>query len=71
VLSGEVLLHFSVPSPTQYDPSAFKCFTLNRSLVTSVRTYRDPSERFDVHAIDWSEDIKQTSTTAARRITLS
>lgn len=71
ILSGEVLIHYSVPAPTVYDPSAFKVFTLDRSLITSVRTYTDPSDRFDVHAIDWSEDIKQTSTTAIKRITVT
>lgn len=71
VLAGEVLLHYSVPSPTEYDPSAFKTFTMNRSMVTSVRTYSAPSGRYDVHAVDWSEDIKQTSTVAALRLTIT
>jgi hypothetical protein len=69
--NDDVFIHFSVPSPTEYDPSAFKCFTKSRSMVTSVRTYRDPSDRFDVHAVDWSEDIKQTSTISMKRLRLS
>lgn len=71
VLASDVLLHYSVPSPTQYDPSAFKVFTMNRSRITAVRTWMHPSERYDVHAIDWSEDIKQTSTVSIRRIRIT
>lgn len=71
IANADVFIHYSVPSPTEYDPSAFKCFTKSRSMVTSVRTYRDPSDRFDVHAVDWSEDIKQTSTIAIKRLRLS
>lgn len=71
IMSSDVLLHYSVPNATQYDPSPFKCFTRSRSMVQSVRTYRDPSDRYDVHAVDWSEDLKQTSTLAMRRITVT
>jgi hypothetical protein len=71
VLKGEIIIHSSMPSPTQYDPSPFKVFTGDRSRVTAVRTYRDPSDRFDVHAVDWSEDIKLTSALSALRISLS
>lgn len=71
LLAADVLIHYAVPSPTQYDPSAFKVFTMNRSRVSSVRTYRGVGDRYDVHAIDWSEDIKQTSTAAVRRLRIS
>lgn len=71
VLASEVLLHYSLPNPTQYDPSAFKVFTMDRSRVTSVRTWMHPSSRYDVHAVDWSEDIKQTSTLAMRRLSIT
>ncbi len=71
ILTNEVLIHYSIPSPSEYDPSAFKVFTKSRSMVTSVRTYQDPSQRFDVHAVDWSEDIKQTSTIAMKRLSLT
>lgn len=69
--SGHAFLHYNVPSPTQYDPSPFKVFTMNSSLVAGVRTWRDLSDRFDTHALDWSEDIKQTSTLAMRRIAVT
>jgi hypothetical protein len=71
LLQDDLFLHYSVPSPTEYDPSPFKVFTMSRSKVTAVRTYKDPSDRFDVHAVDWSEDIKQTSTVAIKRLTLT
>lgn len=68
LLAGSIAyLSYSVPNPTIYDPSPFKCFTTGSNMIESVRTYRDPSERFDVHAIDWSEDIKQTSTLGIKR----
>lgn len=71
LLNADVLIHYAVPSPTQYDPSAFKVFTMNRSRVTAVRTYRGAGDRYDVHAVDWSEDVKQTSTSAIRRLRIS
>jgi hypothetical protein len=70
-LSADVLLHYSLPSPTVYDPSPYKVFTLDRSRIASVRTYQDLSGRYDTHAVDWSEDIRKTSTIAMRRIALT
>ncbi len=71
VLGDDVFMLYSVPSPTETDPSAFKCFTTGSGNVESVRTYRDESARSDVHAVDWSEDIKLTSSQAIRRLTIS
>lgn len=71
VLNANVILHYSIPNPTQYDPSAFKVFTMDRSRITSVRTWEHPSGRYDVHAIDWSEDIKKTSSIAALRLAIT
>jgi hypothetical protein len=71
ILASEVILHYSVPNPTEYDPSAFKCFSMNRNLVTAVRTWQHPSGRYDVHAVDWSEDLVKTSTIAAKRLTIT
>jgi hypothetical protein len=71
VVGDNAILTYSVPSPTQYDPSAFKCFTTGSGNVSAVRTYRDESARSDVHAVDWSEDIKETSTTARARLAIT
>lgn len=71
VLASEVILHYSVPSPTQYDPSAFKTFTAGMSSLTAVRSYMSTNGFYDGHIIDWSEDIVQTSATAARRISVT
>jgi len=71
LLAGEVLITYSLPSPTQYDPSAFKNFTVGPGGVQSVRSWMAPSGFYDAHVIDWSEHIAQTSTIAAKRITLS
>ena len=71
VIGDNAILTYSVPSPTQYDPSAFKCFSTGSGLVAAVRTYRDESARSDVHAVDWSEDAQQTSTLAAKLLAIT
>lgn len=71
LISSHVFCHSSVASPSEYDPSPFKVFTMNRSKITSVRTYQPPSGRYDVHAVDWSEDLKQTSTVSMTRLALT
>jgi hypothetical protein len=71
VLGNNVLLTFASQSPTVYDPSGWKVFTTGPGRVDSVRTYSDPSDRFDVHAIDWSEDVKQTSSLATKRLAIT
>lgn len=69
--AGRVFFTYSTPNPTQYDPSAFKVFTMNRNKVTAVRTWQHPSGRYDVHAIDWSEDLRETSTIGRRKIAVT
>jgi hypothetical protein len=71
LVSNQVFCHASVASPTVYDPSPFKVFTMNRSRVTGVRTYQDQSGRYDVHAVDWSEDIKETSSVSMKRLAIT
>jgi hypothetical protein len=56
-------------TPTIYDPSAFKTFVGGRGGVTAVREYRDESSRSDVYAVDWSRDVKLTSSISVKRIT--
>ena len=71
VLASEVLLTYSQPNPTLYDPSAFKTFTAGLSSLTGVRSYMASNGFYDGHIIDWSEDIVQTSSTAAKRLTIT
>lgn len=71
IIGGNAILTYSVPNPTVYDPSAFKLFTTGSGLVSSVRTMRDDLARSDVHAVDWSEDIKVTSSLAVKRLAIT
>ena len=65
-----VLFHAS-QSPTLYDPSFMKTFRTRRGGVDVVRTYRDDSARSDILAVDWTEDIRVTSSVCARKLTAS
>jgi hypothetical protein len=71
IVGDYCLIQHSIPNPTQFDPSPFKCFSTSSALVDAVRTYREEQSNSDIHAVDWSEDIKQTSTLAARLLALS
>jgi hypothetical protein len=71
VIGDNVIITKASASPTVYDPSGFKCFTTGQNNITGVRTYRPPEDRFDVHAIDWSEDLAQTSTIATVRLAIT
>jgi hypothetical protein len=69
MLAGVVLIHYSVPNPTVYDPSAFKTFTVGPgALMTGVRTYYPPNGLYRGHLLDWSRDIKKTGSLCVRRI---
>lgn len=71
-LSGVCLIHYSVPNATIYDPSAFKSFTVGQAgFLGSVRTYVAPNELWRGHLVDWSRDIKQTSSLSMRRINVN
>jgi hypothetical protein len=71
-LSGVCLLHYSVPNATIYDPSAFKSFTVGSAgFLGNVRTYIAPNQLWRGHLVDWSRDIKQTSTLSLRRINVN
>lgn len=73
VMAGTALLHYSIPNATIYDPSAFKCFTVGAagSFIGNVRTYQAPNMLWRGHLVDWSRDIKQTSSLSMRRINVS
>jgi len=73
IMSGTALIHYSVPNATLYDPSAFKCFTVGAagSFIGNIRTYQAPNQLWRGHLVDWSRDIKQTSTLSMRRINVT
>lgn len=73
VMAGTCLLHYSVPGATLYDPSAFKSFTVGAagSFIGNVRTYQAPNQLWRAHLVDWSRDIKSTSSLSMRRIDVS
>ena len=71
LLAGVVLIHYSVPNPTLYDPSAFKAFTVGSQNVQSVKSYMAPNGLYGGHIVDWSEDIEQTSSKAMIRLNVS
>jgi len=71
-LSGVCLIHYSVPNATIYDPSAFKSFTVGQAgFLGAVRTYQAPNQLWRGHLVDWSRDIKPTSSLSMRRINVS
>ena len=69
LLTGNVIIHVSMPETTVYDPSAFKCFMPSTN--AQVRSYMAPNGLWGGHLMDWAEDIRQTGTAAAKRIALS
>jgi len=71
IVGGEVFLFFGSDTATQYDPSFAKTFSVDSSLIGSVKEYREERNASDVYAVDWSEDIQVTAPAAGRRITLS
>jgi hypothetical protein len=71
ILVGDVLVQYSMPSPTVYDPSAFKRMSVGQNSITAVRSYMAANGLYGGHFVDYSEDLKQTSTQAMKRITLS
>ena len=71
VNGDDVFIFVRSATPTIYDPSALKTFAGGRGGVTAVREYRDESSRSDVYAVDWSRDVKVTSSISIKRITTS
>ena len=73
IMAGTALLHYSLPNATLYDPSAFKSFTVGAagSFIGAVRSYIAPNQLWRGHLVDWSRDIKQTSSLSMRRINVS
>lgn len=71
-LASVCLVHYSVPGATLYDPSAFKSFTVgNGSPIGNVNTYVAPNQLWRGHLMDWSRDIKKTSSLSVRRLNIN
>lgn len=71
IVGGEVFIFIGSDTPDQYDPSFAKTFTVDESLIGSVREYREERAASDIYYVDWSEDIQVVAEEAGRRITLS
>jgi len=72
LMAGSLLIHYSVPNATIYDPSAFKSFTVGSAgFLGNVRTYVAPNQLWRGHLVDWSRDIKQTSSFSVRLINVN
>lgn len=71
IVGDEVFVFVGAKTPTEYDPSAAKTFTAADGSVTAVRVYRDETDRSDILAVDWSEQVKVTSSVCIKRITIS
>jgi len=71
IVGGEVFIFIGTDTPTQYDPSFAKTFSVDGSMIGSVKEYREERAASDVFAVDWSEDVKVVAAAAGRRITLS
>lgn len=71
LVGAEAFIFCGTDNADEYDPSFMKCFSTTGGLVESVRQYRADRAASDVYYMDWSEDIKVTSSACARRITLS
>jgi hypothetical protein len=69
LLDGDIILHYSTPNATVYDPSAFKAFMPVN--VGTVKSYSASHGLWSAHFVDWSEVLKQTSTLAAMRLTIT
>jgi uncharacterized protein (DUF1697 family) len=71
IIGQQLVIFHASQSPTLYDPSFMKTFRLRRGGVDVVRMYREDSARSDILAVDWSEDIRVTSSVCARKVTAS
>ena len=71
IVGGEVFIFIGSDTPTQFDPSFAKTFSVDGSLIGAVKEYREERAASDIYAVDWSEDIQVVAPAAGRRITLS
>lgn len=70
IVGSRVYIFCGNDSPTQYDPSCAKTFTVSPGSIFDVRMYQD-DPRTDVIAVDWTAEIKVTAARACRRLDIS
>lgn len=66
-----VLVFYRSATPSLYDPSLAKTFRGNRGGIQSVRVYRADSNRSDMLAVDWSEDVQVVSAICGKRLAIT
>ena len=71
ILGAEVYIFFASPNANTMDASFMKVFSSGANTIESVRRYREDRSRSDILAVDWSRDIRVTSTASARRLTVT
>lgn len=71
IVGSEVYIFIGQDAPSEYDPSFMKTFRTRAGGVDVVRTYREETNRSDVHAVDWSEDVQITGSACVRRLTIT
>jgi hypothetical protein len=71
VYGSNVFIFYASPVPTQYDPSFMKTFRTAESGVDNVSSYRDESRSSDIYKVAWTQDIRITSTSSVKRLTVS
>lgn len=71
LMQNYVIVANSLPGATTEDPSPFKCFSTSSVLVDAIKTYREEQNNSDIHAMDWSEDIKACGTALARMLSIT
>ena len=67
ILGGSVLVYFSSPMATPYDPSFMKTFSPSASLFTEVYSYRE-EPHFDWYENDWQCDPEIVASALCKRI---
>jgi hypothetical protein len=71
MLGSNVYVFFASPNANTMDASFMKVFASGANTIESVRRYREEKSRSDILAVDWSRDIRVTSTVSARRLTVT
>lgn len=67
LMDTAILVFTARPNPTRYDPSFMKTFRVMGAWMTP-RFYNRDDGRVEVAAMDWSEDVQVTNSTAVKRI---
>ena len=67
LLNGTVLVHYTNPIATPYDPSFAKTFSPSASLMTQIYSYRE-EPHLDWFENDWTADVQIVSALLCKRI---